>query len=184
MREVHLKDKPFALLEISPNGTVPVLQLPDGNVIDQSLKIMEWALQQSDHTDRIIWRDDTNGRIQSLIDYNDTTFVKIIHKYKYRECYSKNELIENEVQLSQHLHKLDTLLKENTFLVSNRPSIADLALFPFVRQVFMVNPDDFQKLGLIHLTRWLHYFVKHPLFLPVMAKHPIWQPNQEPIIFS
>ena len=43
LREVKLSAKPEAMLAASPKGTVPVLVLPDGTVLDESLDIMRWA---------------------------------------------------------------------------------------------------------------------------------------------
>jgi glutathione S-transferase len=48
IREVKLSAKPAELLALSPKATVPVLDLRDGAIIDQSLDIMRWALGRSD----------------------------------------------------------------------------------------------------------------------------------------
>ena len=48
LKEVALRDKPAEMLALSPKGTVPVLHLHDGRVLDQSLDIMRWALVQHD----------------------------------------------------------------------------------------------------------------------------------------
>ena len=45
IREISLREKPAHMLQVSPKGTVPVLVLPDGKVIDESLEIMQWALK-------------------------------------------------------------------------------------------------------------------------------------------
>ena len=48
LREVKLANKPEEMLTASPKGTVPVLVLPDGIVVDESLAIMRWALRCND----------------------------------------------------------------------------------------------------------------------------------------
>jgi glutathione S-transferase len=48
VREIRLRAKPQAMLAASPKGTVPVLVLNDGTVLDESLDIMRWALKLRD----------------------------------------------------------------------------------------------------------------------------------------
>ena len=48
LREVVLRDKPQEMLEVSPKGTVPVLILEDGRVVDESLDVMLHALEGND----------------------------------------------------------------------------------------------------------------------------------------
>jgi glutathione S-transferase len=183
LREVNLKSKTAALLAVSAKGTVPVLLLPSGDVIDESIKIIEWALEQYQPANERVLPLSSDKKSQELIEFNDTIFVKIIHKYKYRDRYPEIDHAKNEQAMHEHLQKLNNLLEQHTFLFSGKLSMADLGLFPFIRQIFTTNPDHFQRLGLIHLSRWLDYFVKHPLFPEVMAKHSVWQPDDDPIVF-
>ena len=81
LREVLLRDKPEAMLEVSAKGTVPVLQLPDGWVIDESLEVMDWALTQNDPED---WAD-TCADTEALIAYCDGPFKGWLDKYKYAD---------------------------------------------------------------------------------------------------
>lgn len=48
LREVALSNKPKSMLDYSPKGTVPVLVLPDGTVIDESRDVIHWALSMND----------------------------------------------------------------------------------------------------------------------------------------
>ncbi len=48
LREIVLKNKPAQMLAVSPKGTVPVLELAEGDrserlVIEESREIVEWA---------------------------------------------------------------------------------------------------------------------------------------------
>ena len=67
IEEVSLKAKPAGMLALSPKGTVPVLVV-DGRVLEESLEIMHWALQQHDPQD---WRLQGDPRIDALIARND-----------------------------------------------------------------------------------------------------------------
>ena len=81
-REVALKAKPAEMLALSPKGTVPVLVLADGTVIDESLAVMEWALAQADPCD---WRRqncaEDQRQIQELIACNDDAFKHHLDRF-------------------------------------------------------------------------------------------------------
>lgn len=183
LREVSLRNKPEALLTISPKGTVPVLQLPDGQIIDESIMIVQWALRQKGIDEPKRFSAEQNQKIQNLIELNDKVMVQVIHRFKYRERYPENEFHDNEKKLHQHFKVLDSLLENKSFFTSDHMTSADIALFPFVRQVEQINPDSFRALGFTNLTRWLDYFTDHPLFEHVMAKYPEWTPGDENFVF-
>ena len=181
LREVNLKNKPVSLLSISPKGTVPVLQFPDGTLLDESIKIMEWAIGHDSSRNEKILSLASDKKAQNLIEFNDRVFVRLIHKYKYRVRYPEDEYAVNKQALHEHMHVLNNALSHHTFLCSENISIADLALFPFIRQIFIVDSAHTLRFG--HLGRWLDYFVQHPCFSLAMTKYPVWQPHDEPIIF-
>src|SRR5690606_3294357 len=64
LREVALKNKPADMLAASPKGTVPVLVLPDGTVLEQSLDVMLWALRRNDPDD---WLQAGAGTLQDML---------------------------------------------------------------------------------------------------------------------
>ena len=143
LREILLKDKPQAMLDLSPKGTVPVLQLGDGEVIDESIDVMHWALQINDPD---AWRDPDPELCEALIESNDGPFKSALDRYKYftrhpenpREVYRQ----QGEVFLStleEHLGKHD-----GKGLMRDTPSLADMAIFPFVRQFANSDPKWFE----------------------------------------
>ena len=48
LREIVLRDKPEEFLKASAKGTVPVLVMQDGLVLEESRDIMLWALHKND----------------------------------------------------------------------------------------------------------------------------------------
>jgi glutathione S-transferase len=176
LREVILRSKPPELIECSAKGTVPVLVLGDGEVIDESLDIMLWALAQSDPDG---WLDvDMPAAIQ-LIKRNDSEFKFAIDHYKYPDRYSDSGPNIGSDQCradgENFLADLDDDLQRTAYLCGDRLSIVDVAVLPFVRQFAYVDIVWFQQTRLSAVKRWLGLFLDSALFASVMVKYPAWQ---------
>ena len=175
-REVALRDKPAALLAISPKATVPVLQLPDGQVIDQSLEIMSWALHQAD-PDGWLAAGDADEAVR-WISLNDDTFKPLLDRYKYAERHPELSRAEHrERALQSFVRPLDERLRNGPYLLGPRVSWADVALFPFVRQFAMVDKAGFDDLPLTALQAWLEAWLSSGLFAAAMEKLPASVPQ-------
>ncbi|WDG78518.1 glutathione S-transferase [Pseudomonas chlororaphis] len=168
--EVSLKAKPAEMLALSPKGTVPVLNA-DGRVIDESLDIMRWALAQHDPQDWLL-KDDrpAQQRIEALIAENDQAFKLHLNRYKYAERYPEQPMEYYRSQGEVFLRQLDELLSQRDYLLAEHPSLADMALAPFVRQFAHVDREWFAQTPYRHLQRWLQRFLESELFVAVMAK--------------
>ena len=164
--EVSLKAKPAQMLAISPKGTVPVLDA-DGQVIDESLEIMRWALAQNDPDDWLLGGD---SRIAELIEANDRVFKIHLNRYKYAERYPEQPMEVYRAEGALFLQKLDELLEGRDYLLANHPSLADIALLPFVRQFAHVDRDWFAQTPYVRLQAWLQRFLESELFTGIMKK--------------
>ena len=171
LREVSLREKPQHLLQISPKGTVPVLQLPDGKVLEQSLDIMYWALQQNDAQR---WLSGDRAMADTLIGVNDGEFKKALDRYKYPERYPAQTALFYRQQGEQFLQRLEALLSEHRFLLGDSASIADVAIFPFIRQFAAVDAEWFGQSSYSRLREWLAGWVEGELFAEVMQKFPTY----------
>jgi len=172
IREISLREKPASLLAISPKGTVPVLQ-SDGLVIEQSYDIMKWALRQSDPDQWLSVQ--TESVIDEWVEKNDGPFKKLLDQYKYPDRYPDISLEETLSQaMALFLGPINQQLKANPYLLGPKLSLADIALFPFVRQFAMVDPDWLDQSGLLFLKQWLNERLESPLFIGVMQKYPTW----------
>ena len=177
LREVVLRDKPPELLEASPKGTVPVLLLPGGEVIDESLNIMRWALAQSDPDGWLGYEG------IDLIDANDGPFKHALDRYKYPIRYGLTDGTEyRDVALSYLLHWNDRLIASRYF-TGSKPSFADNALFPFVRQFAATDADWFAAQALGPLQSWLSALTGSALFAKIMIRYPQWKSGDTPTIF-
>lgn len=165
-REVVLGDKPRHMLAVSPKGTVPVLVLPDGKVIDESLDIMAWALAQQDPDG---WLTD-NRLFQELITENDGSFKRALDQYKYATRFPEQSAEVYRQQGERFLARLEALLSEHAYLLSEKLTQADVAIFPFIRQFSMVDTDWFAEAPYPHLRQWLAGLLASELFNGVMQK--------------
>lgn len=179
LREVELRSKPAELLAASAKGTVPVLVLPDGTVLDQSLDIMRWALALHDPQGWL--RADEAAEVQSLIDLNDQQFKPLIDGYKYapeRAAACRDEAV------ALMLAPLEQRLLRHEHLLRDTASLADMALLPFVRQFAAVDAAWFAAAPLPRLQAWLQRLTASTLFESVMAKHAAWQAGDEAPVFG
>ena len=170
LREVKLSAKPEAMLAASPKGTVPVLVLPGGTVIDESLDIMHWALTRSD-PEHWLARDDP-----ALIAACDGPFKHALDHYKYPQRHGEDALVHREQGLA-FLRELDQRLTTAGQLCGPTRGLADAAIMPFVRQFAAVDPDWFAAQPLPHLKTWLEGHLASPLFHAVMLRFALWSPG-------
>lgn len=180
LREVILRDKPAAMLEASPKGTVPVLVLDDGSVIEESLDIMLWALEQSDpHA----WLTPTYlDEALELITQVEDEFKPHLDRYKYSQRYEANDALEHRGAAARFLSSLEPRLTQS-WLFGSKPSLADAAIAPFVRQFANTDRLWFDAQPWPALNAWLNDFLHAPLFEAVMHKYPLWAPGASPQAF-
>lgn len=179
LREVVLKNKPPELLQASSKATVPVLVLPDGQVIDESLDIMLWALQKNDPEG---WLNCPFKQANELIDGNDFEFKPLLDAYKYADRYPEPaELYRQQAEV--FLQGLESRLQHQPYLLGEEVSYADMAIFPFIRQFAHVDKNWFQQTEYHHLQLWLKNFLETDSFAKVMKKHDAWLNGDAAIYF-
>tara|TARA_B100000029_G_scaffold515060_1_gene620325 strand:+ start:305 stop:883 length:579 start_codon:yes stop_codon:yes gene_type:complete len=177
LREILLKDRPNELLNISPKGTVPVLQLPNKNVLDESLDIINWVLNNNDSN----WRETNYEEQQKMIKNNDEEFKHYLDRYKYNDRYPEKSKEFYQKKCEVYLKNYEEKLTENMFLVSDKMQIVDIAIFPFLRQYAFVNKLQFSK-SFVKLNNYLERILNTNLFKSIMQKYPVWSLESEKII--
>ncbi|SFC23748.1 Glutathione S-transferase [Polaromonas sp. OV174] len=179
LREIVLRNKPPEMLAASPKATVPVLVLADGQVIDQSLDIMRWALQQHDPEG---WLAADRATLDSLIAANDGPFKRDLDRYKYPNRYAAEHAGDDKAFAEAHrssaarwLMELDARLNGHGWLCGASVSLADMAILPFVRQFAHTDAAWFAAQPWPNLLAWLARWEAGPLLVRVMGKYPPWQ---------
>jgi len=174
LREIVLRNKPQEMLQASPKGTVPVLVLPNGEVIDESLDIMLWALRQHDPEHWLAPKIESLAAMLQLIAQNDGDFKHHLDRYKYPDRYENVDPLQHRTAASLFLAMLEERLADHSFLFGTHPLLADIAIFPFTRQFAETDRTWFDAQPWPNLHRWLNYLLSSALFEQAMHKFEPW----------
>ena len=183
LREVVLKEMPVQLLDCSPKGTVPVMVLPDGGVLEESRDIMDWALSISDPDGWLPRGDAACAEAHALLDENDEVFKADLDRYKYAVRYPEHPPEYYRAQGERFLARLETRLARHDFLTIDRLGIADIGIFPFVRQFAFVDKPWFDGASYPRLQDWLTRLLASDRFAAVMQKYPQWHEGDATTFF-
>jgi len=174
LREVLLKDKPAELLAASPKATVPVLVLSDGRVIEESLDVMQWALE---YRDPLGWLD--NAALESdWVSACDGDFKHWLDRYKYADRHPEHTAEDYRKNAEAFIQKLEDRLSGADWVVGDAASAVDVALFPFIRQFAGVDPSWWQQAPYPKVRQWLENWLNSALFSAIMDKYPRWESGQ------
>ena len=173
-REILLRDKAPEFLAASPKGTVPVI-VSGAEVIEESLDIMHWALRKNDPEGLL----DMPPEGHALIEENDTRFKRALDRTKYAEKYQSDPEIERK-NAQTFLDRLGQHCSENKYLLADRPTLADLAIFPFIRQFAHIDRGRFDRDAPKPLQNWLDGFLSSDAFAAIMQKYPKWEGDLAP----
>jgi len=181
LREIVLKNKPQEMLNASPKGTVPVLILPTGTVVDESLDVMKWALSMNDPDDWVMQTSlELTHSLNALIQKNDHEFKGYLDRYKYADRYPECSMKHYRGQGEVFLLELERKLQSSLYLFGDQLTLADVAIMPFIRQFAHVDIDWFRQTPYKKLQAWLDDFLQSTLFNRVMKKYPLWVAGDKP----
>ena len=178
LREILLRDKPQAFLDISPKGTVPVLAI-GSTVIAESRDIMHWVLSKNDPLGWLDMPDDGH----TLIDTNDGPFKEALDHTKYAVHFPDLDIADERAKAMTFLSHLNHRLTTTPYLTGSDPKLADMAILPFVRQFANTDRTWFDQQELEPLTHWLETFLTSDQFAGIMRKYPAWQNGQDQVFF-
>lgn len=173
-REVALKAKPAEMLAVSPKGTVPVLCLPTGDVLEQSLDIMWWALAQNDPQAWLPSTPEAWALTHEGIALNDGEFKDHLDRYKYPQRFGLADGLHHRTQAADMLMRWEVRLQAQSFLSGDRWGLLDACVAPFVRQFARTDRTWFDAQPWSQLVQWLVAFENSQAYLAVMHKHPLW----------
>jgi glutathione S-transferase len=178
LREVALKAKPAEMLAASPKGTVPVLCLASGEVLEQSLDIMHWALKQHDPHGWLPVTPEAKVKADALIAINDGEFKANLDRYKYPQRFGLDNGLKHRGLAAAWLAELDAQLQISGFLSGKSWGWTDASVAPFVRQFARTDRAWFEAQSWAHVSQWLVAFETSDAFAAVMHKHSLWVSQQ------
>ena len=176
LREILLKNKPDHMLEISPKGTVPVLQLPD-KVLDESLDIISWATVSNLDNVHIFSKTEETLYME-LVHLFDTKFKHHLDRYKYSSRYGADPS-EHQEECKIILENLDAKINPNPWVFGLQVSLLDISILPFIRQCKIANPEWFDAQQFKKVIGLLDYFEQDNLFIQAMQKYELWDPRKQ-----
>ena len=181
IREVLLRDKPPSMLQYSAKGTVPVLILQDGKVIDESLDVIDWALNLNDPDD---WqRSKDKEKTKELIKINDGEFKYHLDRYKYSKRYDNEDPEFHRKKCLKFIESINNELNNSEYIFDDNISYADIVLLPFIRQFRIADLEWFDSLPYDNLKRWLSSFLGSSLLNSIMKKYDLWKEGDKSIVF-
>ena len=185
LRDLVLSNKPAEMIAVSPKGTVPVLVLTNETVIEESLDIMLWALHETDPNDLLHCQEECSlSSMLSLINLFDNDFKTCLEEYKCAKRYQEDNIIQCRVVCEQYIQQLEHRLTEYTFLMSDKESLADIALIPFIRQFARIERQWYLQSPYPMVRQWLNRYLQSSTFTKVMAKHPLWVDEPRDVLFG
>ena len=176
LREILLKNKPDHMLEISPKGTVPVLQLPD-KVLDESLDIISWATVSNLDNVHIFSKTEETLYME-LVHLFDTKFKYHLDRYKYSSRYGVDPK-EHQDECKIILEILDVKINTSPWIFGHQVSLLDISILPFIRQCKIANPEWFNAQQFKKVIGLLDYFEQDNLFIQAMQKYELWDPRKQ-----
>tara|TARA_Y100001970_G_scaffold182766_1_gene222286 strand:+ start:3137 stop:3787 length:651 start_codon:yes stop_codon:yes gene_type:complete len=184
IREISLKAKNSEFLKVSPKGTVPVLVLPNGKVLEESLDIINWSLEQND-PNKLKANDKVTKKINDkYIQLFDKDFKFHLDRYKYSSRYniSNSEIHRNKAL--KLLTEINAMLEGKDYIGGQRMSLLDISILPFVRQYRIADINWFDNhLGLRNINNWVNIFLNTEILASVMTKYKVWEKEDPPILF-
>ena len=183
LREILLRDKPEPFLAASQKGTVPVLVLPDGNVIDESKDVMFWALGQNDPEGWLAMYHRDPDACDAHLEALDQTFKHHLDRYKYATRYADVDEVIHRDKGAVFLQQWNDHLAEHSALSGDKLGVLDFATLPFVRQFRIADATWFDDQDWPNLHKWLQDFLHSERFAQIMEKYQPWNQTGEDIAF-
>ena len=183
IREINLSSKSEEFLNLSQKGTVPVLLLPNGKIIDESLDIINWAISINDPFKLKSDKDKLYKEDLELIKVFDDDFKFHLDRYKYSSHYENANREKHRNKAQDILAEINTLLLENNWIRGDHPTLTDISILPFVRQYRIADTEWFDRhLKLPRVKNWLNNFLNSTLLEKVMLNYKVWEQGDPEII--
>jgi len=156
-----------AFLKLNPFGTVPVIE-DDGAVVADSCAILVYLATKYDPDGRWLPRDPQGAaQVQRWLSvaqgpvFNGPCCARLVTVFGMDFDHARARAVADRL-----LATLDGVLKGKSFLVEERPTIADVALYSYIAHA----PEGGVDLGPhAHVVNWLRRIEALPGFAPMPA---------------
>ena len=184
LREVSLRNKPQSMLKISPKGTVPVLILDDGSVIDESIEIIEWCIKKKKNIFTETLHNEQELFTEDAIKLFDEKFKFHLDRYKYATRYEDVDEILHRESCVEILKTMENKISNKIFFYTDHLNKIDICILPFIRQFRIANPEWFDNhIEFPKVQKWLDNFLKSSILEEIMVSHEVWKKNNPAIFF-
>ena len=184
LREVNLRNKPQSMLEISPKGTVPVLLLDDGSVIDESLEIIEWCIKKKKDIFKDTLNNDQELFAEDAIHLFDKKFKFHLDRYKYAKRYEDVDEISHRQSCVEILKNIEKEISNKKFFYTDHVNKIDICILPFIRQFRIANPEWFDNHNEFpKVQKLLNNFLHSSILEEIMVTHEEWKKDNSAIFF-
>ena len=182
IREIRLNNKPDHMLKVSPKGTVPILIL-DNKVIDESMDIINWALNKVDVFKGNIEQDKVN-LTKELVTIFDDKFKYHLDRYKYSTRYEDADIEFHQNKCLNILHDLEKIISNADWIFGDKLNKLDISILPFIRQYRIANPEWFDsQREICKVQKILRNFLDSKLFIQIMQEYDVWEEGSDPTYF-
>lgn len=181
LRSITLKHMPKEALAVSPNATVPSLVITENEYIDESWDIVKWAVRKNDPSNWLGENDQYLKPAEDLIKINDGSFKSSLDRYKYASRHPEHSQEHYRKYCESFILMLNERLKQNQFLLAEHITVADIGIFPFIRQFAMVDKEWFDNSSFSALQDWLRFMLKTEWFKYAFTKYELWKPENKDI---
>ncbi len=175
LREVELDNLPAEALAVSEHATVPSLVISEDKFLDESWDIAKWAIQQHDPDN---WAGKNNEYLQEaemLVETNDYSFQEDLGHYQHAEDHPQHPVEYYRQRCEEFLEELNGMLEQQNFLLADTVTIADIAVFPFIREFVRVDQHWFEESPYQALQRWFFYLLDTQWYAEASRKYDIWE---------
>ncbi|MCJ2377482.1 glutathione S-transferase [Vibrio sp. ZSDZ34] len=185
IRAIKLSNKPGEMLQVSAKGSVPVLVISDDVIIEESLEVMLWALAQNDPDDllHIKQANALPSMINTILEF-EAEFIPLLEAYSCAKRYHDDNLCDRRLACQRYLQKLEEILQVQPFLFSDKESVLDIALMPFIRKFARIEKKWYRDSPYPNLRTWLARYLQSSLFSKVMTDHELWLERRSDIYFG
>jgi glutathione S-transferase len=160
---------------------VPLLQLPNGKLIDNSFAIMQWASAR--RAELGLWPSIgvRQQSIENLVRIVDGPFAEALQRYAAVLGSGVGQVARVRGDVEIVLAQLEARLARSGHLVGDQETLADLAVLPFIYLFAELDRAWFDASPYRQLRAWLQHFSDYPAWQQTLRRSGLWRAEAQPV---